>query len=154
MAAYVGCIAGAIGSTTTGTGCSRLGSSTSRLWIAVRTSMLTPKSRTRLAAVRLRWMQATRFPHRSRLPAALQHRVRASVHEDLTALLSQYDVNAAAASVKVYAVKPAAANAAVTQPAALSAAQRSKEQMTMKRATTCCFFAPAIPPDRSWRRRS
>jgi SAM-dependent methyltransferase len=29
-----------------------------------------------------------------------------SLHEDLTALLSQYDVNAAAASVKVYAVKP------------------------------------------------
>lgn len=31
-----------------------------------------------------------------------------SLHEDLTALLSQYDVNAAAASVKVYAIKPAA----------------------------------------------
>ena len=29
-----------------------------------------------------------------------------SLHEDLTALLSQYDVNAAAASVKVYALKP------------------------------------------------
>jgi arsenite methyltransferase len=33
----------------------------------------------------------------------------ASLHEDLTKLLSEYDVNAAAASVKVYAVKPAAA---------------------------------------------
>jgi len=31
-----------------------------------------------------------------------------SLHEDLTALLSQYDVNAAAASVKVYAIKPQA----------------------------------------------
>lgn len=31
-----------------------------------------------------------------------------TVHEDLTALLSKYDVNTAAASVKVYAVKPAA----------------------------------------------
>ena len=31
-----------------------------------------------------------------------------SLHEDLTQLLSQYDVNAAAASVKVYAVKPQA----------------------------------------------
>jgi SAM-dependent methyltransferase len=31
-----------------------------------------------------------------------------SLHEDLTALLSQYDVNAAAASVKVYAIKPRA----------------------------------------------
>lgn len=31
-----------------------------------------------------------------------------SLHEDLTALLSQYDVSAAAASVKVYAVKPLA----------------------------------------------
>jgi arsenite methyltransferase len=30
-----------------------------------------------------------------------------SVHEDLTALLSKYDVNTAAASVKVYALKPA-----------------------------------------------
>src|ERR1700690_2952172 len=29
-----------------------------------------------------------------------------SLHEDLTALLSQYDVNSAAASVKVYAIKP------------------------------------------------
>ena len=29
-----------------------------------------------------------------------------SLHEELKALLSQYDVNAAAASVKVYAVKP------------------------------------------------
>jgi SAM-dependent methyltransferase len=29
-----------------------------------------------------------------------------SLHEDLTALLSQYDVNAAVASVKVYAIKP------------------------------------------------
>jgi SAM-dependent methyltransferase len=29
-----------------------------------------------------------------------------SLHEDLTALFSQYDVNAAAASVKVYAIKP------------------------------------------------
>jgi arsenite methyltransferase len=34
----------------------------------------------------------------------------ASLHEDLTNLLSEYDVNAAAASVKVYAVKPAAAS--------------------------------------------
>ncbi len=34
----------------------------------------------------------------------------ATLHEDLTKLLSEYDVNAAAASVKVYAVKPAAAN--------------------------------------------
>ena len=32
----------------------------------------------------------------------------ATLHEDLTTLLSQYDVNAAAASVKVYAIKPAA----------------------------------------------
>jgi len=33
-----------------------------------------------------------------------------SLHEDLTNLLSQYDVNAAAASVKVYAIKPHVAN--------------------------------------------
>ncbi len=33
-----------------------------------------------------------------------------SLHEDLTALLSQYDVNAAAASVKVYATKPQTAD--------------------------------------------
>jgi hypothetical protein len=31
----------------------------------------------------------------------------AGIHEDLTKLLSEYDVNSAAASVKVYAVKPA-----------------------------------------------
>jgi hypothetical protein len=34
-----------------------------------------------------------------------------SLHQDLATLLSDYDVNAAAASVKVYAVKPAAATA-------------------------------------------
>ena len=34
----------------------------------------------------------------------------ASLHEDLTKLLSEYDVNEAAASVKVYAVKPAHAD--------------------------------------------
>jgi arsenite methyltransferase len=33
----------------------------------------------------------------------------ASLHEELTTLLSQHDINAAAASVKVYAVKPGAA---------------------------------------------
>jgi SAM-dependent methyltransferase len=32
--------------------------------------------------------------------------VEPSLHDDLTALLSQHDVNAAAASVKVYAIKP------------------------------------------------
>jgi hypothetical protein len=30
----------------------------------------------------------------------------ASLHDELASLLSQYDVNAAAASVKVYAIKP------------------------------------------------
>jgi SAM-dependent methyltransferase len=34
-----------------------------------------------------------------------------SLHEDLAALLSQHDVNAAAASVKVYAIKPTTASA-------------------------------------------
>ncbi len=34
--------------------------------------------------------------------------VEPSLHEELTTLLSQYDVNAAAASVKVYAIKPEA----------------------------------------------
>jgi arsenite methyltransferase len=33
--------------------------------------------------------------------------VEPSVHEELSDLLSKYDVNAAAASVKVYAIKPA-----------------------------------------------
>jgi arsenite methyltransferase len=33
----------------------------------------------------------------------------ATLHGDLSTLLSDYDVNAAVASVKVYAVKPAAA---------------------------------------------
>ena len=43
-----------------------------------------------------------------------------SLHEDLTKLLSEYDVNAAAASVKVYAVKPRRAqrSAVAVQPAA------------------------------------
>jgi arsenite methyltransferase len=39
----------------------------------------------------------------------------ASLHEELTALLNEYDVNAAAASVKVYAIKPKAGTA--TTPA-------------------------------------
>ena len=32
----------------------------------------------------------------------------ASLHEELTMLLSQHDINAAAASVKVYVIKPSA----------------------------------------------
>ena len=32
--------------------------------------------------------------------------LRASLHDELKTLLSQYDINAAAASVKVYAIKP------------------------------------------------
>ena len=32
--------------------------------------------------------------------------VSSSLHEDLTMLLSEYELNAAAASVKVYAIKP------------------------------------------------
>jgi arsenite methyltransferase len=35
-----------------------------------------------------------------------------SLHEELATLLSQYDINAAAASVKVYAIKPKAASSA------------------------------------------
>jgi arsenite methyltransferase len=35
----------------------------------------------------------------------------ATLHEDLTELLARYDVNAAAASVKVYAIKPKSSNA-------------------------------------------
>ena len=42
-------------------------------------------------------------------PAATSTR-EPSLHEELTTLLSQYDVNAAAASVKVYALKPAIPN--------------------------------------------
>jgi arsenite methyltransferase len=38
--------------------------------------------------------------------------VETSLHDDLTALLSQHDVNAAAASVKVYAIKPRAGESA------------------------------------------
>jgi arsenite methyltransferase len=36
---------------------------------------------------------------------------QASIHEELTELLSKYDVNSAAASVKVYAIKPKGADA-------------------------------------------
>lgn len=41
-------------------------------------------------------------------PDASDSASRGTLHQDLTALLSNYDVNAAAASVKVYAVKPQA----------------------------------------------
>ena len=44
----------------------------------------------------------------------------ASLHEDLSKLLSEYDVNTAAASVKVYAVKPAAANKSCCGPTCCS----------------------------------
>jgi arsenite methyltransferase len=44
----------------------------------------------------------------------------APLHEDLTKLLSEYDVNSAAASVKVYAVKPAAADKKCCGPACCS----------------------------------
>jgi arsenite methyltransferase len=39
-------------------------------------------------------------------PCCIPAPVEPSLHNDLTALLSQHDVNAAAASVKVYAIKP------------------------------------------------
>ena len=39
-------------------------------------------------------------------PCCIPAPVEPSLHDDLTALLSQHDVNAAAASVKVYAIKP------------------------------------------------
>jgi arsenite methyltransferase len=45
-------------------------------------------------------------------PCCTAAAVETSVHDDLTALLSQHDVNAAAASVKVYAIKPRAAESA------------------------------------------
>jgi arsenite methyltransferase len=44
----------------------------------------------------------------------------ASLHEDLTKLLSEYDVNSAAASVKVYAVKPVASETKCCGPACCS----------------------------------
>jgi SAM-dependent methyltransferase len=44
----------------------------------------------------------------------------ASLHEDLTALLSKHDVNAAAASVKVYALKPSRAEKACCGPTCCS----------------------------------
>jgi hypothetical protein len=40
----------------------------------------------------------------------------ATLHEDLTELLSKYDVNAAAASVKVYAIKPKSSSPESTNP--------------------------------------
>jgi arsenite methyltransferase len=40
----------------------------------------------------------------------------ATLHEDLSELLSKYDVNAAAASVKVYAIKPRAAHFSASSP--------------------------------------
>jgi hypothetical protein len=45
--------------------------------------------------------QVIEAPCCSPAPAASE-----SLHEELKQLLSQYDINAAAASVKVYAVKP------------------------------------------------
>jgi arsenite methyltransferase len=39
-------------------------------------------------------------------PCCIPTPVKTSLHDDLTTLLSQHDVNAAAASVKVYAIKP------------------------------------------------
>jgi len=50
------------------------------------------------------------------------------LHEELTTLLSQYDINAAAASVKVYAVKPGdskAKSAAVRRVAHEESAMKS-----------------------------
>jgi len=41
----------------------------------------------------------------------------ASLHEDLTKLLAEYDVNAAAASVKVFAIKPGVAAKSCCGPA-------------------------------------
>jgi len=45
-------------------------------------------------------------------PCCTPAAVETSLHDDLTVLLSQHDVNAAAASVKVYAIKPRAEESA------------------------------------------
>jgi hypothetical protein len=47
-------------------------------------------------------------------------RTPASLHKDPSGLLSEYDVDAAAASVKVYAVKSAAANKNCCRPTCCS----------------------------------
>jgi len=77
----------------------------------------------------------------------------APLHEDLTKLLSEYDVNSAAASVKVYAVKPAAPDKnAVARPAAhKSAAER---RCKCQHTTTSCFYVREIQLARSWLKRS
>ena len=59
-------------------------------------------------------MDATETPDPlqvSRRPAARPLLPATTLHDELTTLLRSYDVNAAAASVKVYAIKPSAAPA-------------------------------------------
>jgi arsenite methyltransferase len=51
-------------------------------------------------------METTSPLQRVEAPCCIPAPVESSLHDDLTALLSQHDVNAAAASVKVYAIKP------------------------------------------------
>jgi SAM-dependent methyltransferase len=60
-------------------------------------------------------------------PAALHH----DLHHDLAHLLSQYDVNAAAASVRIFAIKP-------SEPAINPPLQRTTEAATEPTATPCC----------------
>ena len=57
-------------------------------------------------------MDTTNPLHIVEAPCCTPAAVETSLHEDLTALLSQHDVNAAAASVKVYAIKPRAEDSA------------------------------------------
>ena len=107
--AYVGCIAGAILHRRLP---QRLlkppASRTSKSSTAAPTSTPTPRSKTSPAAALPRWTKATSPSSIARDILLLTRCSEGTLHDDLKTLLATYDVNDAAASVKVYAIKPAA----------------------------------------------
>ena len=93
-------------SRTTATVCSPPVSSMLKSSTAAPTSTPTPRSKIRPAAAPPQWTAANPLSMIEAPCCAPASSTPASFHDELTTLLSRYDINAAAASVKVYAVKP------------------------------------------------
>ena len=68
--------------------------------------MRMPRSRISPAAALRRWMHPIRSKSSKQSCCSPSPNEPETLHDELKTLLSDYDVNAAAASVKVYAVKP------------------------------------------------
>lgn len=108
MAAYVGCIAGAIRIDDYGSGLSDAGFQHVEIVDSGADLNAYAKVENQAACCSPSMVGESAFQIVEEACCPPAPPASASLHEELTALLSQHDVNAAAASVKVYALKPLA----------------------------------------------